>query len=262
MSPRPDTLARGLLYALCLLGGSGNALAIVNVEQLRIGTPQPGLSGWLDLSLDGSHGNTRKSETGLDARLQWQRGQTTDLLIAAYDYGESDGLRNTNRRFLHARHTQGFAPARAWEAFAQAQTDEFARLSFRGLLGAGLRLTLSEKAEQSAAYLGIGAFFARERLAAESGTTDAGDSTFWQANLYLTLQRRLNDQLSLASTTYYQPRLDDGADFRALEQASLRVKMTARLSFRLSLDVAYDSRPPQRVERTDTRYSTGLRLTF
>lgn len=252
-----------MALTLCLLSGwSSGAWAIVNIEDMRIGSPRAGFSGSFSLTFDGSSGNTRTAETGLNARLQWQQARTTDFVIAAYDYAKSNDVRNTNRRFLHARHVRQFAPTRAWEAFAQAAEDEFARLSFRRLLGGGLRFVLAEEPKRTGIYFGIGAFFAAERLAPRAGTNDAGDSTFWQGNLYLSYKHRINDSLNLASTTYYQPRLDNGADMRILEQAALKVRMTDQLSLKLLLNLAYDSRPPEEVKRTDTSYLTALHYQF
>ena len=75
-------------------------------------------------------------------------------------------------------------------------------------------------------------------------------------------KHKLNSQLSLISTTYYQPRLSEARDYRALEQAGLAVKITDKLSLKLSLDIAHDSRPPQSIRQTDTSYNTSLSYRF
>jgi len=238
------------------------ACAIVNVENMRVGPAEPGLSGNLDLSISGKRGNTDKDEYGIDGRIQNNTDQVTDFIVLSYDYGEVDNVSNTNKTFIHARHVKQFQPRRAWEAFAQAEENEFARLSFRGLVGGGLRFTLTESAERLGLYLGAGAFWSRETLDKRPGLTDHGSETFSRANLYLVYKHRLNQQLSLVSTTYYQPRLSDSADFRALEQAGLAVKMSDNLSLKLSLDIAHDSRPPQSIDKTDSSYNTSLSYQF
>ena len=238
------------------------ASAIVNVENMRVGPAQLGLGGNIDLSISGKRGNTDKDEYGLDARIQNSSERVTDFIVASYDYGEASDITNTNKTFIHARHVKQFQASRAWEAFVQAEENEFARLSFRGLIGAGLRLTLAETAEQLGLYLGAGAFWSRETLDERAGLSDQGSENFGRANLYLVYKHKLNSQLSLVSTTYYQPRLSEASDFRALEQAGLAVKMTDNLSLKLSLDVAHDSRPPQSIDKTDTSYNTSLSYQF
>lgn len=241
---------------------SATAHAIVNVEDMRIGAPRPGFSGQLNVAISGKSGNTDKAETQLDTHLRWHREQVTNLLIASYDYAETNAVRDTNNTLLHARHVRQTSARRAWELFAQWEENQFARLSFRGLLGAGTRLTLRESPERLSLHLGIGAFYAEQKLEKEPGLSDDGRENFWRANFYLAYKHRLNEQVSLQSTTYYQPKLADGADFRALEQAALTVKMTDKLSLRLAVNIAHDSRPPETVKRTDLSYTTGLSYDF
>ncbi len=144
----------------------------------------------------------------------------------------------------------------------QGEKNEFARLSFRGLIGGGLRFTLAEVPEEVGLYLGAGAYWSRETLDQRTGLTDHGSENFARANLYVVYKHKLNSQLSLISTTYYQPRLSEARDYRALEQAGLAVKMTDKLSLKLSLDIAHDSRPPQSIRQTDTSYNTSLSYRF
>ncbi|ALP52519.1 hypothetical protein Tel_04805 [Candidatus Tenderia electrophaga] len=248
-------------FALACLW-AGQACAIVNVENMRIGAPEPGVSGNIDLSISGDSGNTDTAEAGLDSRLQYHRRQVTDFVILSYDYGETNDRRNTNSTLLHARHVVQYRPRRAWEAYAQAEQDEFTRLSFRGLVGAGMRFTLVERGDRLGLYFGAGAYYTRETLEQRPGLTDDGTDEYSRASFYLSYKHKLNAQVSVMSTTYYQPRLDDGEDFRALEQASLAVKMNDHLSVKLSLDIRHDSRPPQAVEKTDVSYFTGLSYAF
>lgn len=248
-------------FALACLW-AGQASAIVNIENMRVGAPEPGYSGHIDLAVSGDSGNTETTEASLGGRLQHHRDQTTNFAILSYEYGETNDRRNTNATFLHARHIVQYRPTRAWEAYLQAEQDEFTRLSFRGLAGGGLRFTLMEEDDRIGLYLGAGAYYTRETLEQRAGLSDDGTDEYGRASFYLSYQHKLNPQVSLMSTTYYQPRLDDGEDFRALEQASLRVKMNDRLSLKLSVDISHDSRPPQAVEKTDVSYFTGLSYSF
>ena len=238
------------------------ANAIVNIENMRVGPAEAGLSGNLDLSISGKRGNTHKDEYGLDGRIQNNSNQVTDFVVISYDYGEASNVTNTNKTFIHARHVVKYQPRWGWEAFVQAEENQFARLSFRGLIGAGLRFTLTEIPQQLGLYLGAGAFWSRETLDTVPGLTDNGSENFSRANFYLVYKHKLNQQLSLVSTTYYQPRMSDINDFRALEQAGLAVKMTDNLSIKLSLDIAHDSRPPQSIDKTDISYNTSLSYRF
>ena len=244
---------------LCLLPLS--ARAIVNIEELRGNKAEDGMTVRASVMASGESGNTDKSEVSAAARLHWQSGPMESLLIGKYDYGESNHVRDTNKTFLHARQIRTYQPGRAVEAFVQAEKNEFARLDFRGLIGAGLRLNVADT-ESTTAALGVGAFHSWETLDKRPGLTDDGTETLWRANLYLALNQRFNDQTRLANTVYYQPALDDTGDYRVLDEASLNIKISDHLDFKLGFDLTHDSRPPQSVEKTDISYHTGLEYTF
>lgn len=255
---RYSTIPAALAAIICSLP----AYAIVNVEDLRVGQPAAGVSGNLDLSFSGKSGNTETKALALDGRVQNHRDKVTDFVILSYDYGETADVRNTNAALLHARHVVQYVARRAWEAFAQVERDEFTRLSFRGLLGGGLRFTLAEKEGHVALHLGTGAYLTRETLEKRAGLSDDGSDNYARANVYLSYKQQLNPQLKIISTTYYQPRIGDAADVRALEQAALAVKMTEQLAIKLALNITHDSRPPQSVHKTDVSYTTSLSYRF
>jgi putative salt-induced outer membrane protein YdiY len=260
MTSRAWRLVAPVLLLLC---ATPPAHAIVNAEDLRVQKPVPGFSGNFAAAIAGQTGNTEKSAVSLGSRLTWYEKPDTNFIVFNYDYGKTGGVRDTNKGFLHARHVHDITDRRAWEAFAQAQKDEFTRLTYRGLLGGGARLVAYRAADDSLALItGIGAFYSREKLDDRAGTTDAGIDTLVRGNFYFVVKYRLNDTVALGSTTYYQPATSDFGDFRALEQAALHVGLTDRLDLKISLDIAYDSRPPQLVDKTDVTYRTGIEYRF
>lgn len=241
--------------------------AIVNVEGMRKQHSEPGLSGNMELAATGSEGNSDKSNLFAAARLQWQRNDSTTLVIANRSYGESNQVRDTNKSFLHARHIVANTADRALEGFVQLETNEFSRLDLRSLAGGGVRWALLQGPDSNAtdkvlATLGIGAFYSIETLAEQTGLTDDGTETLWRMNSYFALDYKINAYTRFVSTTYYQPAISDSADYRALEQASLSVQIVDSLNLKVSLDIAHDSQPPQGVKRTDTSYKTGLVYEF
>jgi len=252
---------RGVVSAL-LLGWMASAHAIVDIEALRAGAPQPGYSGALNVSADGQSGNTEKVAINAGARLQWHGGAVTNFAILRYNYGATSGVQDTNKFFFHARHIHQISDRRAYEGFIQAERNIFARLDFRGLIGGGLRLTLTEIPDKKTLHFGAGGFFSREKLQERAGLTDAERSNIWRVNTYLNYVQQLNHSVRVLSTTYYQPAIEDFSDYRLLEEATLSVKMTDTLSLNVSLDLAHDSKPPQAVKKTDTTYSTGAEYSF
>jgi len=254
-------IARWLL-SIPLLGWTVVAHAIVDIESMRVGDPPQGYSGSLNVSLDGESGYTDKISTSSGARLEWHAGKITNFAIFRYDYEETSDVADTNYLLLHLRHIRAVTKTTAYEGFIQMERNEFARLSFRGLIGGGVRLALGEKTAVKSSHLGLGGFYTRENLTSVPGTTDSGIRKYWRLSTYLNYVRQLNEQVKVLSTTYYQPAVDDFSDYRLLEEASLGVKMTDTLDLKLSLDVTHQSEPPQTVEKTDIVYSTGIEYTF
>jgi putative salt-induced outer membrane protein YdiY len=236
------------------------AQAIVNMEDLHTGEPKEGFSGQVELSFNRSSGNSEVQEYSLGSRLQHHHNAITNYLLLSGSYGESSGVRNTEKGFLHGRHMRALTPTVTAEAYAQTEYDKFARLEFRGLLGGGARLTLLPRAEKGEAYLGLGAYYSEERI--DETYADGGSETLWRANSYLVLKYQASDNTTLVSTTYYQPALDDGSDYRLMEQAALKVKMSDMLSLVVAVDYRRDSRPPIGVESEDVSYTTSLSLEF
>lgn len=250
------------LLSTLLLGWTAAAHAIVDIEAMRVGESPQGYSGTLNASITGESGYTDKISTSSGARLQWHSGIITNFAIFRYDYAETSGVSDTNYLLLHVRHIHEVTKKTAYEGFMQAERNEFARLSFRGLIGGGVRLTLNKMAGVKSLHLGLGGFYSHEKLTSEPGTTDSGIQNLWRLSTYLNYVRQFNEQVKMLSTTYYQPALEDFGDYRMLEEASLSVKMTDTLNLKLSLDLTHDSRPPQTVKKTDIIYSTGVEYSF
>lgn len=256
-----------IFYLALILGISfaslqSSAYAIVNVEQAIIGHPQEGNNSKLELLASGASGNTDKSMVQSNLLSTWQHGAHTEFLQMQYAYGQSRGQTDTDRAFMHVRHRQEISDVWGVEEFLQVGRDTFARLTMRRLVGGGVRRVLFEEPDVSAGYLGVGGFYEQEILSAKFGTTDPIDTSLWRANSYLVLQRQFNEQVRFYNTFYYQPALANASDYRILEQASMLVKLGQRLDLKLTLDISYDSLPPQTVEQRDMRYSTGLEFSF
>ena len=239
-----------------------SAFAIVNVEQAIIGKPSEGVHTSMDLLASGASGNTNTSSTKANFLTLWQHGEHTEFLQLQYAYGKSDGEVDTDHAFAHLRHRTAISQDWGVEGFAQVGRDPFARLTRRTLYGGGMRWAMLEVEKISAVYLGFGAFHEYEILTDTLGTDDPREENLWRANTYLVLKHHLNDQVGIYSTTYYQPAFSDTADYRLLEQASVLVKLRDNLDFKISLDFAFDSMPPQTVEKRDLTYSTGLEFSF
>jgi len=247
-----------LIKILCFsfLFISSQALAIINVESMRVQKKSDGFSGELELDSDLLSGNTDSKHVSFGNRLQWDYGKKTNFIITSYSYGESSGTRDVNKGYIHLRHIDQLNDRWAWEGFGQMEQNEFTRLEYRGLLGGGVRRTLQQDDDKSGTYLGLGGFYSTETL------DDNSTTNLVRANFYFVLKHRLNDTNRFMSTTYYQPALDNPDNFRALEQLTYEIAINKKLDLRLSLDVSHNSQPPAGVQPTDTGFHTGIKYIF
>lgn len=245
---------------LVALLGSSNAHAIVSMEGLHTGSPKEGFSGNVELSLSNTSGNTDKEDYALGARLQWHKDKITNYLLLRGAYGESAGVKSTENSFFHARHIYQLQPRLAAEGYIQSEQDTFARLENRSLAGGGARFTLFQKEERGVVFLGLGAYYSRERI--DDNFPDGGTVDLWRASTYLILKYQATPNTALVSSTYYQPSFEGADDYRLLEQAAMKVKLNDSLSLIVSADYRLDSEPPVEVEKEDVTYTTSFSYEF
>jgi len=249
----------------CLLGTltclALNAQAIVNVESLRSDALPQGLSGSVSLFINGASGNSDITSATTGGHLNWQQEAISTMLIARYSYGESNNVRDTNKTFIHLRHIIPSSDQRALELFAQAEKNEFTRMSLRTLVGAGIRQAIYSGSNLTA-KLGAGAFYSTEKLEDKIGLTDGGTEQLWRGNFYLALEYTKKPNITLSSTSYYQPDSANFDDYRLLQQNKIQFGITDHLAARLTLDIAHDSQPPQSIKSTDVNYLSGVEYTF
>lgn len=250
------------LALLAIITFSIPVQAIVNIEDEHVKESEQGFSGKLSLAAHGQSGNTEKKRVGLGTRLQWTKDRHTSFVVLNHSYGKTNDTRDTNKTFLHGRYIHNTSPRKAWEIFIQAEQNEFTRLEYRGLFGAGGRFTFGRPEGRKKLILGAGVFRSREELDDRAGTTDAGIERLWRANFYLSAKYRTAEKINLVSTTYYQPSFRDSDDYRFFQQLGLHVKLNNKLNLKLTIEVSYDNHPPQTIKKTDSVYSTGIEYRF
>jgi hypothetical protein len=154
----------------------------------------------------------------------------------------------------HLRYTHMWVPRFGTEAFAQLQYDRFLDLRERLLLGGGVRIDAVHSARASV-WGGTGAMFERETLS--EGTVNVAV----RSTSYLTVRWQIvPDHLTLSNTAYLQPKVDDPADFRFLDEGRLAATVTKALTIGTDLVVRHDARPPVDVLTTDVRLGMSVQI--
>ncbi len=244
-------------YVICLTSTiSHSAHAIVNIESLRVRAGDA--TGWSsagNIQASGASGNSDRAEVSLSGLIQHLDDGFSNLLVIGSEYGETAGDRTADEQLIHIRHTRALTETYDWEAFYQWQQNEFTRLEERTLFGSGLRLRFSDESG-SGLYLGIGAFYESTRNDNETARE------IGRSNIYLSYRKRTKKNVSLVTTSYFQNKLDDPDDQRAIGSFSVSIPATEYVDFTVSINVEHDSRPFDGVEKTDWTYKTGFGWKF
>ena len=237
------------------------SMAIVNMDGLHFDQKENTSSAALDITASGSSGNQNSTKTSLNGQYNWIKDKAIHLAIVGYQYGENNNIRNVNKAFFHYRYIHQMNETLDLEVFGQLEKNEFTRLSYRGLVGSGVRYSIA-KTDKHRGYLGLGGFYSTEKTEVTTGSTDDGVENFARANLYFLSKYQFTSTLNISNAIYYQPRLSDFSDYRGLLESKLDFKIAKNLSLRLSLDVEHDSQPSQTIKSTDVSYMTGLAFKF
>jgi hypothetical protein len=244
---------------MLLLLSSLSSAAIVNVLQPAVGPPELGNSGSLSLSARVLQGNeTRLSATGAAgfrhvSEAHLVRVQISGERAMAFDEVLAD------KAFAHLRHVWTFHDPFATFAFVQSDRNAFRSLQLRSLAGGGVQARLWRNDWTEAAF-GVGAMAEYQLLSEGAVDSDAGLHP--RGTSFLTMAISRDGKISLASTSFFQPRLDDLSNWRFLEELALTVDVTRRVDWTLVAKLELDSQPVPGNEGYDLSLVNGLVFSF
>jgi putative salt-induced outer membrane protein YdiY len=247
----------GPLLTGALITVSLPAKAIVNVEDLRLDSDQPGWTGSATLNFAGKSGNTDNFNGSANIGVQFNHQKATELFLASYEVSETQQQRTDESQFLHLRHTQTFRPAWDWEAYTQYEATPLVLNKTRSLLGAGLRWTVKKNAFTG--NLAGSIFYENEQVDLSAGRTAFEVGRFnWMAQG----QYQLSQNAKAGLTLFFQPKVDQWENNRTIAKMAVDSKLTGQWSLAASLDYKHDSQPYQNLKSDDWAYGMGLNYQF
>jgi len=241
------------LLLLSALGAYRPARAqIVNVLPLASRLDEAGFGGSAEGALDWRRGSVDLLLLSLKASASWRSGPHLLLAVIHSEGGTKSGKEFVDRNLQHLRYRLRLGERLEAEGFLQQEYDQYRRLSLRALAGVGPRLELLARAPVKLA-LGVAWMAELER---DRGQARAHPDQ--RLSSYLQAELALDKLLTLSSTLFVQPRLDDMHDLRLLDEAALQVRLATHLALKNTLTLAYDSRPPAGVERLESSLRLSL----
>ncbi len=249
-----------ILSVALFLGFTSDAVSQVNIEKMRVEDPE-GLSFTFTSNFAIRAGNLKRYDVSVGSRLDYKIERNHIFLLGNVGYGESRNQSYKNRSFAHLRFMHIVSPLVTTELFGQVENDEFTLLQIRILAGIGVRMPYVKR-EHVAISQGMSFMFEHEELDPVRVVLHPSSITSNRWNNYVNIRLQLNDSVSFFNTGYFQPRFDDFNDFRLLLDSGLQIEFSSRFSFYTSLNLRYDSRPPDELESLDLDVQNGFRLQF
>ena len=230
---------------------------IVNVESLRRISDTSKWSGAANLDI-GLIKNTKSIfRITNKIRLQYNTEKNLYLFINDLKLEQIEDNSFINKGIQHIRYNRKLLERLKLEVFAQSQYDAISNIKFRGLLGIGPRFKLT-KSDNFRYYLGT--LFMYEHEEASDNTIevlrDFRASTYFSCSLYPV------ENISLVSTTYYQPLLKQFSDFRISNETSLGIKVLKNLLFKTTFTYNFDASPIIGIPKTQYELTNGIVYTF
>jgi hypothetical protein len=199
----------------------------------------------------------------LDVNSIYYPNKNAFIFVSKLDYlriNENDFL---NFGFVHGR--MNFLRERDinYETFVQYSFDNFRGLDPRWLAGGSLRINLI-KNETTTFILGVGGLHEWERWQ-HPFSEEVVDVNLWKSSNYLSIRATLNQFVDINLVNYYQVGYDSSiSDFRHRISSStiLNTKVTDRLSFTNSFDIAYEDKPIVPITNVVFSFRSGLSFDF
>jgi len=250
-------ISAGLLLATLL---PRPALASgLNIEKLRLGPREDGVSASVDLSFAYGQGNINLIDLGTDGSFAYRKQRHLVFLLGASNFStrtkneDGQGVAQLvdkdsifiDKHYAHLRYNYRLEPWVTMEVFTQVQADEFLLVQVRTKHGVGPRFTPYEN-DQFGVRVGVQYMFDHEQL--DEGrllVAPRGSAlSFAHRNSsYFTMSLEV-DRFAAQTTTYVQPRLDDPRDVQLLHETEFSIDITKYFALKLGMNLRWDSRPP------------------
>ena len=259
---RRGRLPQATLFLLLLSWPGSDATAQVNIEQFRSGADSTqGFSASIGLDLASRQGNVNVHRIGLQGRTDYAGPVNAAFLLLQGRLGWQDGKQFRDEGLVHVRYLRRMRGRVSPEVFAQIDFDTPRRLSFRTIVGGGLRIELL-RGDRVRASWGTDYMLEHERLDVTNDPVQDARVTVHRWANYLTTAVDFNERAGGTWTLYLQPRFDAVEDVRILSEAGLATEIVGPLSLELVFRFRYDSRPPTGTKSLDTELTSGVTVRF
>lgn len=228
---------------------------VVNVESARMRSDTVGWTGKMGAAFSLTE-NTRKIfQLHLGAQLQYKTSNDKGLWLILGNFGllKSSNQRLVSENLVHLRYNRKVNEWLRWEFFGQHQNNAITQIDSRLLFGTGPRFKLVKK-EKFRMYAATLAMYEREKELTEPVIKHSD----LRSSSYLSFSWEPQSNMSLMSTTYFQPLFNKFSDHRVLNTLSFTIDATPHLGVTVNWNYLFDSAPAGTAPKTTYHFGTGL----
>jgi hypothetical protein len=230
---------------------------IINTESLRMVTDTSGWSGSIGLNIDLVKNTKTIFKIDNRTHLQYKTKKSLVLLMNDIHFEKVDGNSIISTSIQHLRYNYKIKNRISWEAFAQTQFNAISKIEMRFLLGTGPRFKLSSS-EKYKIYLGSLIMYEYDE-----STEDIPEiNKDYRWSNYLSFSFYPSDNLSIVSTTYYQPQINKFNDYRISSESSIAFSIFKNVAFKSTFKIYYDEFPVIDIPKTQYSFTNGLIYSF
>lgn len=230
---------------------------ILNAESLRKVTDTSGFSGAASLDVNLKRNTNTFFRLSNTLHVQYKMNDHLVLFKNDIAFQKIEGANFENSGIQHLRYNYKLKPQISWELFAQAQYNKISKIDFRGLLGTGPRFKVINS-DNYRFYLGTLVMYEQEEV--NDGVTPLQRNI--RGSAYFSFSIYPNQNISIVSTTYYQPQFKYFNDYRISSQTSLLVALFKNFGLKTSYTFTYDAAPALGIPTSQYDLSTGIAYTF
>ncbi len=236
----------------------GAQAQILNVESLRQVSDSSKLSGYVQLDFDLEKNKNKKIELTNTIHVQYAIPKHLILGISEIKFNKLNSEDFSNKQTQHLRYNYKINKHWQWEVFGQYQRDAISYIQNRSLAGTGPRIKLTTN-DNYRLYLGLLSMYEFEHI--KSALQNSFERTVRNSS-YFSFSLYPNQQVSIVSTSYYQPQYANFKDYRLSSDNAISVTLHKNLSMTSDFTYTYDTRPARSIPRQQYELTLGLTYSF
>ncbi len=244
-----------ILACLLLLPAWATA-QVINIENKRFLNDTNGWVGNADFSFTAIRNTQQVLSFSNALRVQYQQNRSRFILLNDINFIKAGKTDFVNAGYQHFRYNYKLQKLVTIEAFTQTQYNPVLKLDFRYLLGAGPRLRLI-KNKHARVYAAALYMYEYDNIAG-----DQADVREHRISSYLTFTIAFLKTCELVSTTFYQPKIGNGSDYRIANDSNLEIHINKYLNFKSTFNLLYDTQQPAGIPDLVYTFRNGLSVKF